>query len=247
MRPTTIGALLAFALASLVPVPALAAQQPTTPLSPPPSLPVVEASGYGEARVTPDRATVSVGVETRATTAAAASAENARLQRGVVDTLRALGIPANLIGTVGYSLYPEQVFNPERGDRRPRITGYIARNTVQVEVRRLDQVGPVIDAAIAKGANGVSGLQFSASNTDEARRQALASAVAQAQGDAAAIARAAGGCVGDAMELTTVQFRPPVPMGRAMAMQADATPIEPGEQTLTVSIMGRWRLQGSCP
>src|SRR5512140_2305627 len=56
------------------------------------SPPVIATTAVGEARVTPDRATIFVGVQSRAQTAAAAGADNARRHRAILDTLRTLGI-----------------------------------------------------------------------------------------------------------------------------------------------------------
>jgi uncharacterized protein YggE len=249
MRASIVRASLA--LSTLLVAPALVAQQPTVPAPMPMPAPSVEAGGYGEVRITPDRAVISVGVETRAPTAAAASAQNARLQRAVIDTIRALGVASAQIATVDYSVYPEQVFNPERGDTKPRITGYVVRNTVRVEVRKLEQVSSLIDAAIAKGANGINSLQFLSSNVEEARRRALAEAVKNAEADARAMAGAAGRCVQELVELTTQQARGPSPMdmrarGAVMAMaEAAPTPVEPGEQVVSATVIGRWRLSAS--
>lgn len=239
--------------AALIPVlafalcPALAAQQPA------PSAPVLReptpeiiTTGTGEARMTPDRATVSIGVHTQAATAAKASAENARKQQAVIDTLRAMGIPANQITTVNYSVYPEQSYHPDQGDKEPKIVGYNVNNTVQVEVQKIDRVGALIDAALAKGANGINSLEFSASNTDSARRAALADALASARGDAEALAQAAGGTLGMMIEASTSFVVPPRPlMGMAARMvaggEATPTPINPGEQTIHVNVTTRWR------
>lgn len=210
--------------------------------------PEVVTSAEGEAQVTPDRATISIGVQTRARTAAEASAENARKQRAVLDTLRVLGIPREHLATADYNVYPEQVFNPERGDNAPRITGYNVTNTVRVEVRKIDQIGRLIDAALAKGANGINALQFYASNLDQARRSALAMAVARARGDAQALALAAGARLGQVLDLSSVlNVEPPRPvplaMERSAAMARDVpTPIETGQQRVTVTITARWRL-----
>src|SRR5688572_30739807 len=81
----------------------LAAQQPTTP----PPVPQIVTNGEGEAQVTPDRARVHIAVETRGSTAGAAASENARIQRAVIDRLRAMGIPADRLTTMGYSVQPE--------------------------------------------------------------------------------------------------------------------------------------------
>lgn len=228
--------------------PPLAAQQPTpTPdrMMMHEPTPEVATSAEGEAQVTPDRATISIGVQTRAKTAKEAGAENARRQQAVIDTLRALGIPADQISTVGYNVYPEQVYHPDQGDKEPRIVGYNVINTVRVEVRQLDKLGSVIDAALAKGANGINSLELSASNIDEARRSALASALARARGDAEALARAAGGSLGALIEATTAEATPPRMFKNAEMMSvrqaAAPTPISPGEQTIHVTVTARWR------
>lgn len=205
----------------------------------------ISTSATGEARYTPDRATISMGVQTRATTAAKASAENAVKQRAVIDAIRAQGIAPEQISTINYNLNAEQEFNPQAGDKAPRVTGYVATNTLRVEVRKVEQVGALIDAAIAKGANDVSSLDLHSSMPDSLRRLALADAYRQAFADAAVLARAAGGQLGELIELTTnmVVGQPqPYVMQSAALRKGATTPIETGEQAVTVGVMARWRL-----
>jgi uncharacterized protein YggE len=235
MRQTLLAAIAVF-----IAVP-LFAQQPSQPMRPP----SIVTSAQSEARVTPDRATIFIGVETRAQTAAQASAENARKQRAVIDTLRALGIGNEQISTVNYNVYPEQSFQPDKGDKAPKVVGYNVTNTVRVEVRKIDQLGTLLDAVLAKGANAINSLEFHASNQDEARRAALAEAVARARGDAEALARGAGGRLGALLEVSSapeVQPPRPYPMAavRMEAAKLSSTPINPGEQTITVSVTARW-------
>jgi uncharacterized protein YggE len=201
----------------------------------------------GETQVTPDRARVSVGVQTQAATAAEASSRNARLQRAVIDTIRALGIAADQITTSGYNVYPEQVYDPPT--RRSRITGYNVQNTVVVELRRVDQVGPVLDAVLTKGANLASSLQFYSSQVDVAQRRALQNAVERARADAEAIAAAAGGRLGELLELSSGFTMRPQPVFAPaaevrMSARGDAappTPISEGSQTVSATVSGRWR------
>ena len=207
-------------------------------------IPVITISGSGEARVTPDRARLSIGVQTQAPTAADASARNARLQRAVTDTLRALGLAADQITTSGYNVYPEQTFDPQ--GRRSRITGYNVQNTVVVELRRIDQVGPALDAVLAKGANLVSSLQLYSSQAEAVQRRALQNAIARARADAEAMAEAAGGRLGELLELSSGMTSRPRPVMEvamaASARMADApTPISEGSQTLTAMVSMRWR------
>ena len=231
----------------------VAAQQPQPSLHPGPD---IVTSATGEARVTPDRAHVLIGVQTRAATAAQAGADNATKTRAVIDAIKARGIPAAQIGTSEYNLYPEYDNRepPREGPQTPRVIGYVANNTVRVEVRQLNQVGAVIDAALAAGANMVNTIQFFASNVDLARRNALAEAVGRARADAEALAKAAGGSLGALLELNTQSppIRPMYGAERLMRMDvgnaAVQTPIEPGQQTLTVWVGGRWAfVPGSSP
>jgi uncharacterized protein YggE len=207
--------------------------------------PQIVVSGVGETRVTPDRAVISIGVYSRATTAAAAARENARKQAAIIDTLRALGIPRDQISTTQFNVSPEMRHIPQSG--RNEITGYSVSNTVRVEVRQLDQVATAIDATLAKGANQINSLDFIVFNADEPRRRALTQAIERARLDAEAMARAAGGSLGTLLELSTGYATIPIPrremaMAAATRVQSDvATPIEPGEETIRAVVSARWQ------
>ncbi len=223
----------------------VSAQQPgiRAPVEP---VPQIQVSARGEVHVSPDRAALQISVQTRAPTAAAAAAENAAKQKAVFEALRALGLEANQLSTVNYNVYPEQKYEP---NREPVVVGYNVTNTLLVDVKKLSQVGPVIDAALAKGANMITSLQFYASNTEEARRTAITSAVQKARLDAEAAAKAAGGSVGGLLEVSIGAYTAPPPRPMVMQrVQADAaqieTPIDAGEQTLSVDISTRWRFVG---
>lgn len=211
-----------------------------------PHVPQITVTGHGEVRVTPDRATVQIGVESRAGTAAAAAADNANKQAAIIAAIRRLGITNDQVTTSNYSVSPEQRYEPNRS---PVVVGYIVTNTVVVEVQKISLVGPVLDAALANGSNVISGLSFHASNTESARRAAIASAVAAARADAEIAARAAGGALGGLLEINVGSYSPPPPRPMMMrgavaaAMQAD-TPISAGLETLSVDVSTRWRFVG---
>lgn len=215
-----------------------------------PAPPQIVTSGQGEARVAPDRASISIGVQTRAVTAAGAASENSRKQRLVIDAIRAKGIPQDLIGTSAFSLQPETQVD-RTGQNAPRITGYLVSNVVTVEVRKTDLVGPVIDAALGAGANQVHSLSYSIANPDSARRAALAEAVGRAKADAEVVARAAGGSLGPLIELTTSELEMPRPMYGMLnltAVRAGAeVPVEPGMEAVRASVTVRWQYLAGPP
>jgi uncharacterized protein len=208
-------------------------------------IPQIAVSSRGEVKVVPDRANIQISVQTRAETAAAAATENAKKQKAVIDALRSLGIDAKDISTSGYNVYPEQRYEP---NREPVIVGYNVTNTLGVELKSINLVGPAIDAALAKGANMINSLQFYASNTEAARQEAIAIAVRKARSDADAAAHAAGGSINGLLEISVGAYFPPPPRpitmmakGMATADMAANTPISAGDQTVAVDVSTRWR------
>lgn len=211
--------------------------------APLPTIPQIAESGRGEVKVSPDRATIQVSVQTRAATAAAAAAENATKQQSVLAALRGLGLGNDQLSTINYNVYPEQRYDP---GKEPVIVAYNVTNTILLDVRKLSQVGPVIDAALSHGANMITSLQFYASNTEAARRSAIATAIEKARADADAAARAAHGTLGTLLEINIGAYSPPPPRPMMMMKQAGGvaqaeTPINPGEETLVVEVATRWR------
>jgi uncharacterized protein YggE len=208
------------------------------------AIPQISVTGRGEIKVSPDRATIQVSVQTRATTAAEAAAENATKQQSVLTALRGLGLGNDQLSTINYNVYPEQRY--EQG-KEPVIVAYNVTNTILVDVRKLTQVGPVIDAALSHGANMITSLQFYASNTEAARRIAIGTAIEKARADAEAAALAARGSIGGLLEINIGAYSPPPPRPMMMLRGASAgvaqadTPINPGEETLSVEVSTRWR------
>jgi uncharacterized protein YggE len=211
----------------------------------------ITAAGRAEIAVTPERATVLASIETRAASAAAAAAANSAKMTSLLEALKRAGLSQSDIATLGYS-----VGQDPRGMRiaptlpQPPIE-FLARNTVKATVRRIDDVGKIIDAALAGGATSIASVQMTSPNTDEARRTALAQAVAQAQRDAEVLARAAGGSLG---RLLGMSSGPSGPGGQyssdAYAIEANivaggsaagySTMVSPRDILVAVVAFGRW-------
>lgn len=229
-------------------VPALASAQASQ--SPPAPPPYISASAIGEVRVTPDRAIVQVTVDSRAESAANAGSQNRDKQERVIAAVKAQGIVAPQIRTSGYNVSPEYA-EPERG-RAPRVTGYRATNTIQVEVRSIENIGKVIDAALGAGATNIGSVGLYASNTEAARREAVQLAVTKARGEAESAATAAGGALGKLVDLMIDPGAIPRPLlqnvivtdgaaaFRERGLAASYTPVEPGESLVIAAVRARW-------
>lgn len=232
--------IIATALLAAVTASANAQTQPVTFAPPPPQ---VVATGHGESKVMPDRATILIAVETRAKTAADAGQLNARKLKAVQDSILKLGITRDQIATVQYTVSPDWRYE----ERTRRLVGYVATNMLRVQIRKLEITGQLIDAALAGGATNIHSIDFTASMADSGRRAAIAAAVAQARADAETMARAAGGTLGQLLEINTQDMGPrpmqrmEVSMAAAKMDQSVETPITPGEQTITAMVFARWQ------
>ena len=219
--------------------------------TPSPREPEITASGRGEVRLSPDYAYVVIGITTQSPSAVQTASQNAAKVAATVSALRALGLTEQQIVTSGYNL--TQIYEYPK-NQPPRVNGFTARNAIRAEVRRLDDVGKVIDAAINAGATDVSSIQFLASNTEEARRTALSSAVQQARSDAEVMARAAGGRLGRLISVNSTGVSQPIAIrgatmdgvltSAAGGYVGPPTPINPGELNVVAFVFTRWEFVG---
>ncbi|HEX7117608.1 MAG TPA: SIMPL domain-containing protein [Longimicrobiales bacterium] len=228
------------------PADARAQQGPPAPVPVPVSEQTVTVAAAGRVTREPDRAELSLAVETFAATAQEAAAANADKMQALLDALRRLGLDDDDIETMSYQLHPEYDFTPGE-PRRPgeqRLVGYRARNMVRVTIDEIARVGEVIDAAIAAGADRVHGVAFRLSDPEEARQDAIRDAIAKARLEAETIAGAIGRTLGPVLAVTTTGvFQPPIVMARMeSAAVAAPTPIEPGELDITASVTMVFRL-----
>lgn len=209
-----------------------------------PNLRTIQVTGNGETQASPDLAVLSVAIETHAATAADAAGRNGALAQKVSDALRAKLGDKGKTWTGGYSLYPEYA-DTSRPNVRPTITGYRAENAITVQTGALDLVGPLIDAAIAAGANRVNSLDFNLRDDTRARGDAIAKAAKDAQAQAQALAAALGLKLGPIINATTVSAERPVPvMFRAAPMAVSgATPVQPAEVTVPATVSLTYQIQ----
>ena len=207
-------------------------------------MPYIEASGTGQVYLAPDRATVTVGVETRAVTAAAAGAENARIQHAVADTLRKMGFSGSAVTTTRMGIEPAMDY----AEGHVRQTGYVARYSMKVELSALDRIGDVVDAALARGANVAGTVTYSASSADSAQQAAIAIAATKARRQAATLAASLGGSLGSLIQATTNdRGSGRVALGTGGGSQQElraGTTITPTQVTVEAMVSARWHFLG---
>ncbi len=212
-----------------------------------PAAALAEVSGTltvtGAATVTavPDQATLSLGVTTTAATAAEAMAANNDAASAVIARLIAAKVADRDMQTTGLSLNPNWVMNAS--GTAQDIQGYIASSSLTVRIADLDMAGPVLDAAIADGANTLNGLSFGLADPrpveDEARKAAVADALARAQ----VLAMAAGETLGPIVSITEGGGgQQTMPMLYKAAADS-AVPLAVGEVGVSAEVTIVWQLK----
>jgi len=197
----------------------------------------IQVTGTGTVSATPDQALLNLAVETRASTATAATTENAVAMTGVINALTSDGISKDSIQTTSYNLSPVYS-NPVNQSVPPSIIGYDAVNTIQVTVSDLGSVGKLLDDAISAGANQVQSITFTLSNTTRAtlEQQALQLAVQDAENQAKATAAALGVTMVGPISVTPGYVFQPLTYAPYSAASQATTPIQPGTLQVTATV-----------
>ena len=202
-------------------------------------------AAYGETKVAPDMAAITLGVMTSGKTAAEAMQANAARMASVMGSLRKAGIADKDIQTSNLNLNPQYRYVE---NQPPILTGYQASNTVTIIVNDLKRLGPAVDASVSAGANQVHGISFGLSDPTAAENAAREAAVKALSAKTELYARATGHRVLRLVSLSEgggYAAPPPMPMERfAMANQAkDAgTSISGGELKVRIDISGLYEL-----
>jgi uncharacterized protein YggE len=213
----------------------------------PASQPLIVAAGTADVLVPPTTASFSIGMHTTGASASAASGDNARLSKAVTAALLAAGVSRDEL--VGSRLNVGPRWTWDQATRQQRRAGFEATNTIRIETDRLDKIGMYLDAALNAGATDVSDISFTAKNSDVARHQALAEAVANARVDAEAMAKAGGGNLGELLLLSTepTNFQPGVGVEEIVvtaarrAQEPVGTSVTPSQIKVSARVVARWK------
>ncbi|MDW0115969.1 SIMPL domain-containing protein [Sporosarcina thermotolerans] len=191
---------------------------------------LITVVGNGEVAAEPDVATIQLEINTQSKELQDAQQENATLMNQVIQSLYQLGIPRENIQTVSYSIFPRYDFV----DGEQVFRGYEVTNAIAVTLSDIQQVGTVIDTAVANGANRVSNVQFSVRNVEQHKQEAIVKALQDAQVKARTIANTLHLQINpEPIKVTELAGgrEPPVAF-KSVNMAAGGTPIEGGQITI---------------
>lgn len=206
--------------------------------------------GIGKVTATPNMAIVSSGVVSHGKTARDALDANTIAMNQIFTILLDANIEQKDIQTSGFSVRPQYRYSDQRDvngyQLPPRILGYEVSNTLTVRVRNLDDLGQLLDNAVSVGSNQINSISFAVTDTapllNEARRSAMADAIAKAE----LYAQAAGVSLGNIISISEgspiTAPQPQVVMMARMAEDTGPVPVATGELSFSKQVSVIWQL-----
>ena len=206
--------------------------------------PSITITGSGKILYAPDMGYLHVGVASEGGTAAEAWQKNEAIVKKIFEALKNLGLEERDFKTTNLNVQPRYL---HKKDEAPKLLGYTVSYDLVVTVRKLDQMGTLLDRMVAAGANRHMNVSFGCSNMEKLLDQARAKAVADARKRADLYVKGASASVGDVLAITDT---PNLPHGRMFPIDAQAPreggaglPIAAGEQELNVTVTIRWAIE----
>lgn len=156
---------------------------------PAPPANTVTVGANGSVMVEPDVAYLNLAVETRGAKATDAQKANADRFAAVEKALyETFGIDKKDVKTTGFRVQPEYNYTEKDGQV---LKGYVAVHSIQVTYRKLPEIGKLLDALSAAGANRMDGVQFNTEKKEQYELEALKKAMANASAKANVLATSA--------------------------------------------------------
>jgi len=213
-----------------------------TALADEPAPRTVNVSGQGEVSAEPDLARVTLGVQARRPTMAEARKEVAATVDRVLALCKDLKVDPKYVNATRVQVQPD--YSWDERNRKQVLLGYIVSREVQVELRDLEQLGPLIERAVTAGVNQVSDPALDSTQRKQLERQAMTLAVQDARLNAETLAQAAGVGLGAVRTMSASGAPPVMPMYRSKMVMADAAAAppapegnyEPGEMKFNASV-----------
>jgi hypothetical protein len=163
--------------------------------------PQLTVSGTGLVRVSPDTASINLGVATQDTDVAQAVAASNLAAEAIINAVKNLGVAPEDVLTTYFNVSPQPMY--DQNGQPTGQTNYWVNNTLVVTLRQVDQLGAVLQAAVDAGANSINGISFDLTDKSQAEEQARQAAIADAQQRAQRLATAAGTTLGEIVSIYT--------------------------------------------
>jgi uncharacterized protein YggE len=197
----------------------------------------VTVNGSGQVQGAPDTLTADVGIEFTAADVTAATDQSNQRQQAVIDAVKNAGVDRKDISTTGLTI------QPQHDGTGGAITGYRAENIIEITMRKLDSASRVLAVVVSTGgdATRVNSVRYSIEDDSQLIKDARARAFQDAENHAEQYARLSELHLGQVISITEGPSGEP-PTATQRAPMATDIPLEPGRQTVSLSVTVVWDL-----
>jgi uncharacterized protein YggE len=204
----------------------------------------VTVTGTGKVTYVPNVGYITVGVSSEARTAAEAWQKNAKLVNQLFEVLKGHGIDEKDFKTSGLHVSPKYI---HRQGAEPELVGYTVSYDLAITVRKLSQLGGLLDQLVEHGVNRNVGIRFGIENAEELLDQARTKAIADARHRAELYVRGAGANLGAVVHISEGQAAMPQFHYEVLARAGapDALRVAAGQQDLSVSVTVTWTIRNN--
>jgi uncharacterized protein YggE len=193
-------------------------------------------SGEGKVTVTPDIATLNLGITAQAVSVAEAQSQAAEAMNRVMTALTDNGVAKKDIQTQHFSI--DQVTRWDEKNQQEVVVGYRVTNMVTAKIREIDKAGSIIDAVATAGGDltRINGISFSVDDPSPYYKEARQKAMADAKAKGEQLAELSGVKLGKPTYISEGTIYPTPTAYKEAAGAPAPTPISPGELELTLNV-----------
>lgn len=216
-------------------------------------------SGHGEVTAVPDVANISFVIRKEAKTVKLAQAEVVKVEKSVLDMLKANKVEDKDIKATSASFNPKYEYLYEKqvsicnqygcppNPGKNVITGYEAYENMTLKIRNADDTGKIIEALGTLGVSELNGPNFTVDKEDELKIEARKKAIVDAKEKAKSLAKDLGVRLGDITSFSE-SSNYPVPMYAKgmmdMAVSSSAPAVLPkGENVISSDVSITYQLK----
>ena len=203
-------------------------------------------TGEGEVTVTPDIATLRLGVVAQEASVAEAQTQAVEVMDGVMAALTDNGVAEKDIQTQYFSI--RQITKWDKENEEEVVVGYRVTNMVTAKIRDIDNTGAIIDAVAEAGGDltRIDSLSFSVDDPSAYYEEVRQKAMADAEDQAEQLTELAGVTLGKPTYISEGTYIP-----RSIYWEVDIaegavseTPISPGEMEISLTVQVIYAILG---
>jgi uncharacterized protein YggE len=197
---------------------------------------MINVSGEGKIKVTPDQASISVSIESKGTKASDVKEENDKKMNAILKFIKKATLAKEDFQTQRVSLQPNYDYEKKKHN-------YIATQSLQIVLKDLSKYDELMEGLVNEGINRIDNVEFKSSKMVQLQSDARKLAVKEAKAKAEDFVSVLGQKVGKAILISdnsqSYNPQPRMYAMRSMAMDGAEAPRETlavGEIEITANV-----------